>query len=114
MDYLWAFIIAFVDLLPVLGTGIIVIPWAIFSLVQDRFAFGAGMLIAYTIITIVRQIIEPKIVGEQVGLPAIVTLMAMFLGVRFIGVFGIFKGTEILQQCRICHTESKSCPCHRP
>ncbi|MBQ5314311.1 MAG: AI-2E family transporter, partial [Oscillospiraceae bacterium] len=49
-----------------------------------------GMLILYAIISVIRQIIEPKIVGEQVGLPAMVTLMAMFLGVRFIGVLGIF------------------------
>ena len=66
------------------------IPWAVFSLVQGRYAFGIGMLVVYAIITVVRQIIEPKIVGDQIGLPPVVTLMAMFLGVRFMGVAGLF------------------------
>ena len=85
-----ALIIAAFDIIPVCGSGGVLIPWAVFSLVQGRFAFGAGMLIVYIIITVIRQIIEPKIVGDQVGLPPVVTLMAMFLGVRFMGVFGLF------------------------
>ena len=85
-----ALIIAFFDIVPVCGSGGVLIPWAVFSLVQGRFAFGIGMLIVYAIITVIRQIIEPKIVGDQVGLPAVVTLMAMFLGARFMGVFGLF------------------------
>ena len=85
-----AFIIAAFDIIPVCGSGGVLIPWAVFSLLQGRFAFGIGMLIVYVIITIIRQIIEPKIVGDQVGLPPVVTLMAMFLGVRFMGVFGLF------------------------
>ena len=67
-----------------------------FSLVQGRYAFGTGMLILYAIITVIRQIIEPKIVGDQVGLPPVVTLMAMFLGVRFMGVIGLFLFPMIL------------------
>ena len=85
-----ALIIAAFDIIPVCGSGGVLIPWAVFSLVQGRFAFGAGMLIVYIIITVIRQIIEPKIVGDQVGLPPVITLMAMFLGVRFMGVFGLF------------------------
>jgi len=85
-----ALIISVFDIIPVCGSGGVLIPWAVFSLVQGRFAFGVGMLIVYAIITVIRQIIEPKIVGDQVGLPAIVTLMAMFLGVRFMGIFGLF------------------------
>lgn len=85
-----ALIIAVFDIIPVCGSGGVLIPWAVFSLVQGRFAFGIAMLIVYAIITVIRQIIEPKIVGDQVGLPPVVTLMAMFLGVRFMGVFGLF------------------------
>jgi len=85
-----ALIIAVFDIIPVCGSGGVLIPWSVFSLVQGRFAFGIGMLIVYAIITVIRQIIEPKIVGDQVGLPPVVTLMAMFLGVRFMGVFGLF------------------------
>ena len=85
-----ALVTAVFDIIPVCGSGGVLLPWSIFSLVQGRFAFGIGMLILYAIISVIRQIIEPKIVGEQVGLPAIVTLMAMFLGVKFMGVLGIF------------------------
>ena len=85
-----ALIIAVFDIIPVCGSGGVLIPWSIFSLVQGKIPFGAGMLIVYAIITVIRQVIEPKIIGEQVGLPPVVTLMAMFLGVRFMGVFGLF------------------------
>ena len=85
-----ALIIAVFDIIPICGSGGILIPWAIFAIVQGRLAFGIGMLIAYAIITVIRQIIEPKIIGDQVGLPSIVTLMAMFLGVKFMGAFGLF------------------------
>lgn len=85
-----ALVIAVFDIIPVCGSGGILIPWAILSLIQNRFAFGAGMLIAYAIIAIVRQIIEPKIVGDQVGISPVVTLIAIFLGARFMGIFGLF------------------------
>ena len=85
-----ALIIAAFDIIPVCGSGGMLIPWAAFSLLQGRLAFGILMLVVYAIITVIRQIIEPKIVGDQVGLPPVVTLMAMFLGVRFMGVFGLF------------------------
>jgi len=85
-----ALITAVFDIIPVCGSGGVLIPWSVFSLFQGKFAFGIGMLIVYAIITIIRQVIEPKIVGDQVGLPPVVTLMAMFLGVRFMGVFGLF------------------------
>lgn len=85
-----ALIIAVFDIIPVCGSGGVLIPWSVISLVQGRFAFGIGMLIVYAIITVIRQIIEPKIIGDQVGLHPVVTLMAMFLGARFMGVFGLF------------------------
>lgn len=85
-----AAVIAVFDIIPVCGSGGVLIPWAVFSLVQGRFAFGIGMLAVYAIITVIRQIIEPKIVGDQIGLPPVVTLIAMFLGVRFMGVIGLF------------------------
>ncbi|MEG2929472.1 MAG: sporulation integral membrane protein YtvI [Oscillospiraceae bacterium] len=85
-----AFIISIFDVLPVLGVGGFLIPWGIISLLQGRYAFGAAMLIVYLIITVIRQILEPKIIGEQVGLHPVATLVAMFLGARFFGVIGLF------------------------
>lgn len=78
-----------VDIVPVLGTGTVVIPWAIYCLVMGDIGVGVGLIILYAVITVLRQIIEPKLVANQVGLPAIVTIMAMFIGARAFGVFGI-------------------------
>ena len=91
-----AAVTAVFDIIPVCGSGGVLIPWAVFPLVQGRYAFGIGMLVVYAIITVVRQIIEPKIVGDQIGLPPVVTLMAMFVGVRIIGVLGLFIFPVIL------------------
>ncbi len=85
-----AAIIATLDILPILGSGAVLIPWGIISLLQGRVSFGVGILIAYAIITIIRQIIEPKIIGEQVGLPPILTLFAMFIGANVMGIVGLF------------------------
>lgn len=84
-----AFVTCIVDIVPVLGTGTVVIPWAVISLVLGNYGLGVALLILYAVITVLRQIIEPKLVANQVGLPAIVTIMAMFLGVKMFGAFGI-------------------------
>lgn len=85
-----AFGIALFDILPVVGTGGIVLPWAIVSLVYGNTYLGFGLLVLYAIITIVRQIVEPKIIGDQVGLHPIVTILSMILGVNILGVIGLF------------------------
>ena len=82
-------IIAVVDIVPVLGTGTVVIPWAIYCLCTGSVGMGIGLIVIYAVVTVLRQIIEPKLVAGQVGLPAIVTIMAMFLGAKVFGAFGI-------------------------
>ena len=75
-----AFLISVFDVLPVLGTGGIVIPWTILT----------ALLTVYLIITVIRNIIEPKIVGSQIGLHPVVTLSSMFVGAQLFGVLGLF------------------------
>lgn len=84
-----SFVVCVVDIIPVLGTGTIVIPWAIYSLITGNIGLGIGLMVLYGVITVLRQVIEPKLVANQVGLPSIVTIMAMFLGGRVFGAFGI-------------------------
>jgi sporulation integral membrane protein YtvI len=84
-----SFVVCIVDIVPVLGTGTVVIPWAIYSLVTGNFGMGIGLVILYAVITVLRQAIEPKLVASQVGLPSIITIMAMFLGARLFGIFGV-------------------------
>lgn len=83
-------IIAVFDILPVLGTGTFMIPWAVYSLITGKISLAVGLFIVYAIIYVVRQIIEPKIVGGTVGLPAILTLMGMYIGSQLFGFIGIF------------------------
>lgn len=85
-----ALLISFFDILPVLGTGGIMIPWTVLSLVRGELRLALGLAIVYIAITIIRNIIEPKIVGGQLGLHPIVTLSSMFAGVQLLGVIGLF------------------------
>lgn len=84
-----SFVTCIIDIVPVLGTGTVLLPWAIYNLVFGNFGMGIGLLVLYGVITVIRQIVEPKLVANQAGLPAIITIMAMFLGVRIFGAFGI-------------------------
>ena len=93
--------IAIFDILPVLGTGGIMIPWGLIKLLQGDFSLALGIGIVYAVVTIVRNIIEPKIVGSQIGLHPVVTLMSMFVGVQIFGAAGLFGlpiGLSIFKQ----------------
>lgn len=83
-------ITAIVDILPVLGTGTILIPWAIFNLFTGNIGLGIGLVILYVLITVIRQVIEPRLVAMNVGLHPAITLFGMYLGVQIFGFFGIF------------------------
>lgn len=85
-----ALCIAIFDILPVLGTGGVMIPWTVINLVLGNFKMAAALAIVYVIVTIIRNIIEPKIVGGQLGLHPIVTLSSMFAGVQLLGAVGLF------------------------
>lgn len=85
-----AFLIAIFDILPILGTGGIMIPWAIISFIYGKYSIAVGIGILYMIITIIRNIVEPKLVGSQVGLHPVVTLATMLIGLNFFGILGLF------------------------
>lgn len=96
-----ALLIAVFDILPAVGTGGIIIPWGIIAIILGKTWFGIGMLALYLIVTIVRNTLEPKIVGEQVGLHPVATLIAMFLGTKVMGIVGLFGfpiGLVIIKQ----------------
>jgi len=87
---LLAVVIAIFDLMPVLGTGGIVLPWALIALIAGNWGRGIGLLVLYLVITGIRQTLEPKIVGKQIGLHPLATLMAMLLGLKLFGILGLF------------------------
>ena len=85
-----ALLIAVFDILPVVGVGAIMIPWAILTAIQGSIPLSVGLLILYVVIVVVRNIVEPKIVGGQLGLHPIVTLASMMVGVQLFGILGLF------------------------
>ena len=88
--FLKAALIAIFDVMPILGTGGIMIPWFVISLVLGNTALGLKLMVIYAIVTVVRNYVEPKIVGAQLGLHPIITLVSMFIGLRLFGFWGLF------------------------
>lgn len=84
-----AFGIAVFDLLPVLGTGGILLPWAVILVLMGNFPLAIGILVLYIVITAVRNALEPRIVGNQIGLHPLATLVAMILGLNLMGLLGM-------------------------
>jgi len=81
---------AIIDIMPVLGTGAVVIPWSIFEFIKGNLTFAIGLAILYIVIMIVRNILEPKLVGKQIGLHPLIMLICMYVGVKVFGFIGLF------------------------
>lgn len=92
LDYAGALaaLVSLIDILPILGTGTILIPWAAVMLLSGEFGMALGLIILYAVVTIVRNFIEPKIVGTQIGLHPLVTLMCLYFGFQIFGFLGMF------------------------
>ncbi len=88
--------IGFVDALPIFGSGTVMVPWAIISACNGDFKLALAMLGLWALMSIIRQLIEPKIVSKQIGIHPIFTLIAMYTGFKFIGILGMLIGPIIL------------------
>ena len=86
---LWAAVICLVDILPILGTGTILIPWSIVCFLQGNSFLALGLIGIYVIITLLRSVLEPRLVGQQLGLDPLVTLLAIYAGYRLWGLLGM-------------------------
>lgn len=91
-----AFIIIIVDLLPILGTGSVIVPWAVYNIVLGDVGTAIGLMILFIGITIFRRIIEPKILGDAVGIGALPILISLYVGFALVGVIGIFLGPVLV------------------
>ncbi|MED4753497.1 sporulation integral membrane protein YtvI [Brevibacillus choshinensis] len=85
-----------VDLLPYLGTGTVFIPWIIYLFFKGNYTLVIGLSILYAVVLIFRQIIEPKVVAENVGLDPLLTLVALFVGLQLFGFLGLIIGPVAL------------------
>lgn len=88
--------IAFVDALPILGAGTVIVPWAIFSALDGDIKLAIAIIILWIIMSVVRQFLEPKIVSGKIGIHPIFTVIAMYTGFRIIGILGMLVGPIIL------------------
>lgn len=91
VDYvlLVAFLIAFLDMLPFFGTGTVLGPWAIIEILSSDYKMAIGLIVLYAVTQVVRQVIQPKIVGDSIGMNPLLTLLFMFIGYKFYSVIGM-------------------------
>lgn len=92
---LLALLTAFLDFLPFLGTGIIITPWAVYCIITGEYATVLILIITYVITLLAHRLLEPKLVGDSIGMSPFATLISMFIGYRLIGMLGLIVGIPI-------------------
>lgn len=87
--FLLALVVSFVDLLPILGVGTVLIPWAVVLLIQHQYGTAIGLLVLYLTVTVLRQVLEPKLVGKSLGISPLLALFATYAGWQLLGFWGM-------------------------
>lgn len=90
-----ALVTAFLDFLPFLGTGIIITPWAIYCAITGEYVTVVVLVVAYVITLLAHRLLEPKLIGDSVGMSPFATLISMFICYRMIGMLGLIVGIPI-------------------
>lgn len=85
----WAVPIAIVDAVPILGTGTVLIPWAVIALLQGKTFLAVGLLVTYGAAMLTRTVLEPRLLGKQLGLDPLVTLLFFYAGYKLFGILGM-------------------------
>ncbi len=94
-SFLFALGIAFLDFLPVFGTGLVLWPWAIIEMISGNYIRAIGLVVIYVICLIVKQVLQPKMVGDSIGLHPLATLILLFVGYKLYGVLGMIIGIPV-------------------
>jgi len=89
-------LLAVLDFLPILGIGAVLLPWALISIIMGNVNQAIGLGVIYGIITIARQVLQPKILGDQMGAHPLASLMSIFIGFRIFGLLGLIIGPSLL------------------
>jgi len=89
-------LLAAVDFLPILGPALILVPWGLISLIAGDIRMAIGLAVIYGVITITRQVLQPKILGDQMGAHPLASLMSIFIGFRVFGLLGLIIGPSLL------------------
>lgn len=98
IDYaaLMALVIVIVDILPILGTGSVLVPWGIISMANGDNTLGVGLIVLFIVITVVRRIIEPKVFSTNLGISPLAALVSVYLGFQLLGFIGLFVGPVVV------------------
>jgi sporulation integral membrane protein YtvI len=96
----WALLVAFVDALPVLGTGAVLLPWSLICFLQGQNMRGLGLLGVYALVWLIRSVLEPRLVGNELGLDPLVTLLSMYAGYKLFGLIGMIL-SPVVAVCAI-------------
>ena len=94
-SFLLALLVAILDFLPLFGTGTVLIPWAVVKLLVGEYPMAVGLILLYVLTQVVRQVIQPKIVGDSMGLPPLMTLFFLYLGFKLHGISGMILAVPI-------------------
>lgn len=89
-------LIVVVDVLPILGTGSVLVPWAIVAILQNNHFLGIGLLVLFLVITVVRRIVEPKVYSSSLGISPLAALISLYIGFKLVGLMGVFLGPALV------------------
>lgn len=110
VDYavLLGFISGIMDILPLIGPGMLFIPWFLYSMINGRYLFAVSLLLLYIIIAVTRQILETRMISGKLGLHPLIILISMYLGLRFFGILGMIFGPLAAAMLKLVYIESMS------
>ena len=93
------------DFIPIIGSGTIMVPWAVVDIITGNYTHAAQLMVIWGIIALFRRLGEPKILGDQTGLSPILSLVCIYVGMRIAGVLGMILGPILcLVALNICRT----------
>ena len=106
-ENLWAIVavVAVLDFLPAVGAGFVLTPWALYSLIMGQFGLALGLILIYVVITVVHQVLEPKVMAANLGLPPVVTIASMYIGLQLFGIVGIILAPILMTLLKVLNDE---------
>lgn len=88
-SFIYAVLVGIVDIFPILGTGTVIIPWAIFKMITGDIKTAILLLIVYAICLVLKQVLQPKMMGDSMGISALTTIFLIYVGLKFGGLGGM-------------------------
>jgi sporulation integral membrane protein YtvI len=91
-----ALLVMVMEFVPIIGTGLVFLPWALFVYITGDTSHMIGIIVLFTILTLVRRIVEPKVLSDSVGISALSALISLYIGFELVGIIGLFLGPTVV------------------